>query len=95
VINDFGRKPEQDRRDRQFGNWRVTVSAWVLVLLFMMLLAAVEAVACRRGVSHAGGHFAGAVIPQHDPCVGPGIPSAANVDGCKSAPLGGDRYAYW
>ena len=95
MINDFGRRPEQGSLDRQFGNWRIVVSAWGLVLLFIMLLAAVEATACRGSGSPSVGQFTGAVIPQHDPCTGPGIPSAANVDGCASAPLVGDRYGYW
>lgn len=95
MINDLGGRREHDTDDRHFGNWRIIASAWALVLLFMSLLAAVEAVACRAGVSHPKAHLAGAVIPQRDPCVGPRIPSATGIDGCQSAPLGGERYGYW
>jgi hypothetical protein len=95
MFGDVGCAREPEGADRQFVNWRIVVSAWVLVLVFVMLLAAVDALACRRVVSHANTHFAGAVIPQHDPCAGPGIPSAVNTDGCESAPPGMARYAYW
>jgi hypothetical protein len=95
MINDLGGGRELDSDDRHFGNWRIVVSAWALVLLFVMLLAAVEAVACRAGVPHPKAHLAGAVIPQRDPCVGAGIPSAAGVDGCASVPVSEDRSAYW
>ena len=84
--------PQQGSRDR---NWRIVVSAWGLVLFLVMMLAAVETTACRRSDSSSVGQFTGAVIPQHDPCVGPGIPSAANVDGCEGPQLSGDRYGYW
>ena len=95
MIDDVGRNRQPESNDRRFRNWRIVVSAWVLVLIFVMLLAAVDATACRRGGSRPDGHFAGIVIPQHDPCGGPGIPSAAGLDGCESAPSGGDRFDYW
>lgn len=95
MIDDVGRRREEESNERQPGNWRIVVSAWVLVLLFAMLLAAVEAVASRRAGSHPGRHLAGAVIPQHDPCAGPGIPSAPGLDGCQSVSTGEDRSAYW
>jgi hypothetical protein len=95
MFGDVGRARGDKSPDRQFGDWRIVVSAWLLVVVFVMLLAAVDALACRRVASHPNPHFAGAVLPQHDPCAGPGIPSAVNIDGCESAPLGGDRYAYW
>jgi hypothetical protein len=87
---------ERDRSDWQFGSWRVVVSAWAIVLVFVILLAGVSAVACLRGGSHSPHrHLAGAVIPHHDPCVAPGVASAAAIDGCERMPLGPDRSAYW
>jgi hypothetical protein len=77
------------------GGWRGVLSAWALVLLFLLALAAVGAVACPRGGSQPHHHLAGAVIPQHDPCTGLGIPSAPGVDGCKTIPVSQDRSAYW
>jgi hypothetical protein len=90
MISDLGSRREQDAVDGQFRNWRIVASGWMLVLVFAMLLVAVESVACRAGVTHPKAHLAGAVIPQRDPCVGPGIPSAAGVDGCEAAPVGQD-----
>jgi hypothetical protein len=95
MFGDVGRAHEHKSPDRQFGNWRIVVSAWLLVLVFVMLLAAVDAVACRRVGSHSKARFAGTVIPQHEPCAGPGIPSAVNIDGCESAPLHAERHGYW
>ena len=94
MFGDVGQAHERRSPDRQFGNWRIVVSAWLLVLVVVMLVAAVDALACRRVGSHSKAHFAGAVIPQHEPCVGPGIPSAVNIDGCESAPLDTERRAY-
>ena len=95
MINDVGNRPAQGGYDRQFRNWRIVASAWVVVLLVVTLLGAVEAVACRRGGMHRDGPLARTVIPQHDPCGGAGIPSVANVDGCESAPPTGSRFGYW
>jgi hypothetical protein len=95
MIDNVERRREEESDERESGNWRVVVSAWVVILLFVMLLAAVDAVASRRGGSHPGGHLAGAVIPQHDPCAGPGIRSAPGLDGCQSVLIGEDRSAYW
>ena len=89
---DIGR--EQDGNERQVGGWRVVASAWVLVLVFLLLLGGVSAVACQ----HSGGAplrpLARAAIPQHDPCSGPGVPSAPGTDGCKSIQLTHDR-SHW
>jgi hypothetical protein len=88
MIDAIERERAQPADDRQIGGWRVIASAWALVLLFFLLLAGVSAVACTRADSHPQRHLASAVIPQHDPCVGPGVPSAPGVDGCKTIPLG-------
>jgi hypothetical protein len=78
----------QPADDRQIGGWRVVAAAWAVLLVFLLLLAAVNAVACPRAETHPHRPLASAVIPQHDPCVGPGVPSAQGVDGCKTIPLG-------
>lgn len=88
MIDAIEREGADESDDRQIGGWRVVASAWALVLLFLLLLAGVSAVACPRADSHAQRRLASAVIPQHDPCVGPGVPSAQGVDGCKTIPLG-------
>jgi hypothetical protein len=80
--------------DGQFAGWRVVASAWTLALLFMLLLAGVSAVACPPGAVHPERHLAGALIPQHDPCVGPGLASAQGVDGCKTIPLAQNWASY-
>ena len=82
------REPTQPTDDRQIAGWRVVAAAWGLLLLLLLLLAGVSAVACTRADSHLQQHLASAVIPQHHPCVGPGVPSAQGVDGCKTIPLG-------
>jgi hypothetical protein len=76
-----------DGSERQVGGWRVVASAWAVVLVFLILLGGVSAVACQHGGAAPLRPLAGAVIPQHDPCVGPGIPSAQGMDGCKTIPL--------
>lgn len=95
MVEDLERRREQGSNDRHFGSWHGIVSAWALVLGFVFLLAGVSAVACLRGGIHSDGHLAGAVIPRHDSCGGPGIASVAGVDGCQGAPLNQDRSAYW
>ena len=77
-----------DSDDRQIAGWRVVAAAWALLLVFLVLLAGVSAVASPRADTHPQRHLASAVIPQHDPCVGPGLLSAQDVDGCKILPLG-------
>ena len=88
MIDAIERECAQPTADREIGRWRDIASAWALVLLFLLLLAGVSAVACPRGDSHPQRHLASAVIPQHDPCVGPGVPSAQGIDGCETTPLG-------
>jgi hypothetical protein len=88
MIDAIEREPAQPTDDRQIGGWRVVAAAWAVVLLFLLLLAGVSAVACPRADTHPQRHLASAVIPQHHPCVGPGVPSAQGVDGCKTIPLG-------
>ena len=87
MIDAIEREGAHERDDRQIGGWQVVVAAWALLLVFLLLLAGVSAVACTRADSHLQQHLASAVIPQHHPCVGPGLPSAQGVDGCKTIPL--------
>ena len=89
---DIGR--ERDGNEQQSGGWRVVASAWVLVLIFLLLLGGVSAVAGQHGGTAPLGPPAGAVIPQHDPCIGPGVPSARGMDGCKSIQLTPD-WSHW
>ena len=88
MIDAIERERVQPADDRQIAGWRVVAAAWGLLLLLLLLLAGVSAVACTRADSHVQQHLASAVIPQHHPCVGPGLPSAQGVDGCKTIPLG-------
>jgi hypothetical protein len=88
MIDAIERDGAHDGGDRQIGGWRVVAAAWALLLFFLLLLAGVSAVACTRADSHPQRHLASAVIPQHAPCVGPGVPSAQGIDGCKTIPLG-------
>ena len=77
----------QPADDRQIGGWRVVAAAWAVLLVFVLLLAGVSAMACPRAETHPHRHLASAVIPQHDPCVGAGLASAQDVNGCKTIPL--------
>lgn len=84
--------------DRHVGGWRMVASAWVLVAGFMVLLAGIGALICLRTASQPDRLLTGAVIPQHDPCVGAGLASAASADGCESVPLSPDLSTwsnYW
>ena len=78
---------ERDGIERQVVSWRTLASAWALVLVLMVLFAGGSALACLHGRPHPDRPLAGAVIPQHDPCVGPGLASAPGHDGCESMPL--------
>jgi hypothetical protein len=95
MIDDLGR--EQREGDRQFANWRVVIAAWAVVVIFFLLFTGATAVACLRHGLHQDNHqkLAGAVIPRHDACVGPGIASAAGANGCENLPVYEDRSAYW
>jgi hypothetical protein len=97
MADGFEAERELGHNDWQFGSWRVVVSAWAIVLVFLILFAGVSALACLRGASRSPQHrhLAGAIIPQHHPCVEPGVASAPGIDGCKSVPLSEDRSAYW
>ncbi|HMD63714.1 MAG TPA: hypothetical protein VKF83_07055 [Stellaceae bacterium] len=79
---------------RQIEGWRVAAAAWALLLLFLVMLAGVSALACPRADPEPHRHLARAAIPQHDPCVGPGVPSAQGVNGCKFIPLGQNWVSY-
>ena len=87
MIDAMQRGEAQESGDRQTGGWRVVASAWALLLLFLLLLAGVSAVACPRADLQPQRPLARAAIPQHDPCVGPGVPSAQDLNGCKTTPL--------
>ena len=73
--------------ERRDSSWRVVASAWALVLALMVVLAGAVAMACLYDHAQPDHLLAGAIIPQHDPCVGPGLASAPGVDGCESVPL--------
>jgi hypothetical protein len=90
----YGRGPQDNAP--QIGGWRIVVSAWLIVAVFVAVLFGATAVACLRGVSHPHAHLAGAAIPRHDTsCGGPGIPSAPGPDGCQNLSVSEDRSAYW
>jgi hypothetical protein len=95
MFTDVGREYEPEGTDRQFGGWRVIASAWALVLLFVILFTGAEALACRSGSVHAAKHLAGAVIPQHDPCSGPGVRSTPGPNGCARISASQELLAYW
>jgi hypothetical protein len=80
---------------RLTGGWRAVLSAWALVLMLALLVAGAKAMTCRTGISHPDGHLAGAVIPQRDSCIEPGVPSAPGIDGCKTSSQSQERWAYW
>ena len=62
---------QDDAPERLFPSWRVMVSAWVLVVVFVILFTGVEALASRYTASPRHANLAGAVIPRHDPaCAG-------------------------
>jgi hypothetical protein len=63
--------------------WRSVVSAWVFVLLLVLLLAGTQAVASRRNTAPSQAPLTGAVIPRHDPAsAGVGVPCATPLDEC-------------
>jgi hypothetical protein len=78
------REPERD--DRRAEGWRVVVSAWVFVVLLVVVFAATQALASHRAVAPRHAKLAGAVIPRHDPAsAGVGVPCAAPLDKCGKA----------
>jgi hypothetical protein len=69
--------------DRHSAGWRGVVSAWALVLLFVILFAGTQALASRHIAAPSQAKLAGAVIPRHDPAsAGVGVPCAAPLDEC-------------
>jgi hypothetical protein len=92
---------EDQCRDRDFGVWRVVVSAWTIAILLVMLFAAVEALASRHSTSPDQADLAGAVIPRHDSaCAWPAMPDGSVDDQCRAAQSILDRaqaeaYAHW
>jgi hypothetical protein len=95
MIDDVGYSNGYERNERQFASWRVVISAWVLVVIFVMLLTGATAVACLHSGPHHHRHLTGAVIPAHNPCSGPEIASAPGRNGCENLPAYEDRSAYW
>jgi hypothetical protein len=95
MIEDVERRQGQEANDPHIGGWRIVFSAWALVLILVILLAAAEVMTCRRSGAHKDGRLTGAVIPRHDTaCGGSGIPSAPGHDGCENLPVFDDRSAY-
>ena len=80
-------KPEAECNDRRAAGWRVVVSAWLLVALFVILCAGAQALASHHAAAPRHVEFAGAVIPRHDPAsAGVGVPCASRLEECgKSA----------
>jgi len=94
MIDALERNRAQFSEDQQAGGWPVVAAAWTVLLFFVLLLAGVNAVACPRADAGTHRHFAAAMIPQHDPCVGANLPSALDVGGCKIIPLGRNWAGY-
>lgn len=91
MVEGMAFKAEPERRVPPSGNWRVVVSAWVIVIVALLALAGYQAFASHRDVSPRAASLAGAVIPQHDPgCSGPQVPDATAGEGCGAlhAPYG-------
>lgn len=85
---------EEGSIDQEAGSWRAVASAWVLVIVFLLVLAGAGALTALYGGSQSDRPLAGAVIPHHDPCVGPGLPTSSGANGCKTAPLSGNWGTY-
>lgn len=90
------RKPERECNDRHLGGWRVVVSAWALVLLFVLFFAGAEALASHDTGAPRHAKLAGAIIPRHDPAsAGVGVPCASLLAECgKSATALGPEMPY-
>ncbi len=78
--------------DRRVGGWRIVASAWALVLALLVALAGTGALERLRNASQPHRPPAGAVIPQHNPCSGPGLRSVPGADGCDVIPLNPDIF---
>ena len=96
MAEDSKRKPEPECNDRHFGGWRVVVSAWALVVLFVLFFAGAEALASHHAGASGHAKLAGAVIPWHDPAsAGVGVPCASLLAECgKSAAALGPEMLY-
>jgi|GEM_PF-4645457 len=76
-------KPEAECNDRRAAGWRVVVSAWLLVALFVIPCAGAQALASHHAAAPRHVEFAGAVIPRHDPAsAGVGVPCASRLEEC-------------
>jgi hypothetical protein len=87
MLDGLEPKPAPECTDRAAAGWRVIVSAWALVALFVILCSGAQALASHHGATPRHTVLAGAVIPRHDPAsAGVGVPCAALLDECgKSA----------
>ena len=66
MAEEIERARELHIADGSMGSWRGVAAAWLIVILFVLLFAMGEAVACRHKTSPLGSS-AGAMIPRHDP----------------------------
>jgi hypothetical protein len=80
-------------RRRSFGRWRVVASAWVVTIVFVLLFAGAETLACRHGVSPHESSLAGAIIPRHDSAGYPGPDEIAASDWQERARA--EAYSSW
>jgi hypothetical protein len=82
MLEDLAAKSEP-QGDRFPANWRVVVSAWVMVLLVVLVFAGTQALASHRHSAPPRAHLAGAVIPRHDPASAEvGVPCASPLAEC-------------
>lgn len=65
-------------------DWRIVASAWVFVIVCVLLFAAADAMACRHRAPSGKGQLTGAVIPRHDPSF-PGPDEVAASDWVERA----------
>jgi hypothetical protein len=86
----------QSLSDRLSASWRVVVSAWLVVILLVLLSAGTEALASHHSNAPPHAKIAGAIIPRHDPASAEvGIPCASLLAECgKSAAGLGSAIAY-
>jgi hypothetical protein len=86
----------QSLSDQLSASWRVVASAWLVVVLLVLLFAGTEALASHHSNAPPRAKIAGAVIPRHDPASAEvGIPCASLLAECgKSAAGLGSAMAY-
>jgi hypothetical protein len=53
--------------ERSVGDWRIVTSAWLVAIVFVVVLAAADALALLHSTSSREASLASAVIPRHDP----------------------------